>query len=546
MKSNITLFDKYGRSATPAQKLVHNAPKKQALGLYGNIYNYPEYGNFRPRFYTLSDSEQGLDSISRELVVRWSREMTAQLPFVGSAIKILADFVVGTAYLPEYVGENEQWGKDATDWLLNDFYPNCCTRGSNYPFQTCMNLESRLLDTDGDFLCIYGFSSNGFPKFQIVPSHRIRSLSMDNKVFTADETPYGPGILCDGVLYNMAGKAIGYNVQSIGNLVTNMPYVTNDQIISAKDATLIYDPVFFDKGRGMPSIGPAILKALSIQELDSYLVEKIKIESCVGLIESTPSGEAPMETAQILAAMNTQALEFGSQFPQPDIHGVEVVQGPSIRYIRAQGGELKTLGSNTPADQTMMFIKRLETQILSCIGVPHQLIYSPQDVSGKITTGIAEVFKSSITRRQSVLDKHGKFLIAWALANAQKAGLIPKNDKENFSKVFELSHPNDLTMDEGWTRSSDLADYKAGLKSLNDITTKGGKGGHETILERGQEAEWLVDEADRISKKTGKDFDIVLSILSDSIKPSVRISKNDTTGTMDTTAMDEGGLSNGK
>lgn len=523
MRANVTLFDKYGASVTPQQKLVHNSPKKQALGLYGNIYSYPEWGNFRPRFYSLSDSEQGLDSISRELVVRWSREMTAQLPFVASGIKILADFVVGSAYLPEYIGDNAQWGKDVTDWLLNDFYPNCCTRGASYPFQTCMNLESRLLDTDGDFLCIYGFSSNGFPKFQIIPSHRVRSLSMDNKIFTAQDSPYGDSILCDGVLYNLAGKAIGYNVQSIGNLTTMMPYRTDDQIISAKNANLIYDPIFFDKGRGMPSIAPAILKALSIQELDSYLIEKIKIESCIGLIEKTPSGEAPMETAQVLAAMNSQASQYGSPLPQPDIHGVEVIQGPSIRYIRACGGDLKTLGSNTPADQTMTFIKRLETQILSCIGVPHQLIYSPQDVSGKITSGIAEVFKSSIKRRQGVLDKHGKFLIAWALANAQKAGLIPKNDKENFAKVFELTHPNDLTMDEGWTRSSDLADYKAGIKTLNDISSKGGKTSREVITERGAETEWLVAEADRISKKTGKDFDTVLSILTDAIKPSMKL-----------------------
>ena len=200
LKANISLFDKYGRPSTPAEKLVHGAPKKQSLGLYSNIYSYPEWGNFRPRFYTLSDTEQGLDSVSRELVVRWSREMSAQLPFVASGIKILADFVVGSAYLPEYIGDNKQWGKDAVDWLLNDFYPNCCTRGSNYPFQTCMNLESRLLDTDGDFLCIYGFSQNGFPKFQIIPSNRIRSLTMDNKIY-GPESPYGGSIMADGVLY---------------------------------------------------------------------------------------------------------------------------------------------------------------------------------------------------------------------------------------------------------------------------------------------------------------------------------------------------------
>lgn len=522
MKTSVTLFDKFGRGVTPEQKLVNNAPKKKALGLFGNIYSYPEYGNFRPRFYSLSDTEQGLDSISRELVVRWSRECSAQLPFIGAAIKILADFTVGTAYNPEYTGEDSEWGKIAVDWLKEEFYPNCCTRGRAYNFQTCMNLESRMLDIDGDFLCIYGFSENLSPKFQIIPSHRIRSLTMDNKVFAAD-SPYGESILCDGVLYNKAtGQAIGYNVQNIGNLSTMLPYSSTDEIISAKNSQLIYDPTFFDKGRGVPSIAPGILMALSIQELNSYLTEKIKIESCIGLIEKTPSGEAPLETAQVLAAMDQQATQYGYGLPAPDIHGVEVVQGPSIKYIRATGGDIKTLGSNTPADQTTNFIKRLETQILSCVGVPHQLIYSPDGVSGKVTTGIAEVFKSAIVRRQNVLDKHGKFIIAWALAVAQKRGYIPTNKKENLYRVFNLTHPNNFTLDEGWTRASDLADYEAGVKSLNDLSRKAGKTASELIGERAKETEELIEAADVISKKTGKDFAIVLSILQQQVKLPVQ------------------------
>lgn len=524
IKTPFTLYDRFGKSVSPAEKLVHNSPKKQALGLYGNIYNYPEWGNFRPRFYTLSDTEQGLDSLSRELVVRWSRECSAQLPFVGSAIKILADFCVGSAYLPEYIGNDTKWGKVATDWLVEEFYPNCCTRGKSYPFQTVMNLESRMLDQDGDFLCVYGFSENGFPKFQIIPSHRVRSLSMDNKMY-GPESPYSGSIMCDGILYDMKGRTIGYNVQSIGNLTTMMPYITEAQIISTKDAQLIYDPSFFDKGRGLPSIAPGILMALSVQELNSYLIEKIKIESCIGLIETTPSGEGPLEYAQTLAAMDNQAMQFGSPLPQPNIHGVEVIQGPSIRYVRAQGGDIKTLGSNTPADQTTTFIKRLETQIMSCIGVPHQLVYSPDGVSGKITSGIAAVFLSAIKRRQSVLDKHGKFIIAWALANAQQRGLIPKNNKENLYKVFNLTHPNDLSLDEGWTRSSDLNDYKEGIKSLDDLSSKNGQTANEVISQREEETALLVEAADRISKRTGKDFDVILSMMSGKIKPTIKINE---------------------
>lgn len=517
--------DKSFVSPTQKFKNAGSYPKKSAMGLYGNIYSYPNYGRYTPRFYALQDMEQGLDSLSRELLVRWSRECVAQLPFIQSAIRVLAQFSVGSAYLPEYVGKNEAWGKEAVSWLKEIWYPQCCTRGSAFDFQNIMFLASCTMDQDGDFLCIYG-KENGFPKIQIIPSNRVRSTNGDGVGSGwSDQSPlgYNPGplpgtITSDGVVYDYNGKVRGYSVVNYGNLVNNIAKVTDDVFINTKDAHLVFDAKYFDKGRGVPSVGSAILQALSIQELDTYLMDKVKLSSMLGYIEATPSGEGPQELATTADLLNSEASAFGVFNPSPNVHAVEVVQGVTNRYIKASGGDIKMLDSNTPSDETKNYVTRLENQILSTIGVPHCLVYSQDQVSGRISDGVVEIFNAAVERRQKVLDKTGKFILAWALSNAMKEGLIPENNEENLLSVINLTHPTKLSLNAGYDRKADLDDLAAGVKSLNDVTKKSGKTASQVMEEQEKEATELLIRANRISKETGTDVRVVLQLLREKIK----------------------------
>lgn len=513
------LYDHRGNTVTPSNKLRNNAPKKQAMGLYGNIYSYPNYGKFRPRFYTLGDTSQGLDTLSRELVVRWSREMAAQLPFIPAAISALSEFAVGDSYLPQYYGENKEWWKVAQEWLLESWYPNCSTKGSDFDFQTCLNIESKLIDVDGDYLILLGMEK-GFPKFQIIQNNRVRSQTLDNVLIT--EGPYAGTMISDGVYYTLSGKPVAYSIYNAGNLINQMTTQTEDRVVSIRDARLVYDAKFIDKARGVPSIGSAILQALSIQELDSYLMEKIKIESTIALIERTPSGEAPLELQNTLEALNQQGTEYGAFNPSPNTHAVDIVQGSQIRYVHAEGGDIKTLSSNSPANETADYMLRLETQILSTLGVPHQLIYSTDKVGGRITTGVAEIFRSAISRRQKIMDKRAKYTVAWALAKAMDEGYIPRNDEESFSKVIGFTHPKDFTLDAKYDNAILLDNMNAGVSCLNDVTTKlYNKTATETLEEQKNEQIDFYNKAKEVSTITGVDINTVIQGWRNQIVPAL-------------------------
>ena len=508
-----TLYDQFGKPVSPAGKLRNNAPgvRKQAFGLYGNIYNWQNSGKYRQRYYTLGDSSQGLDTLSRELLVRWSREMYGQLPFVKTATRALADFAIGSTYLPLYSGTNKSWWKKAEEWLLAEWYPNCNVRGPHYDFQTGLRLESSLLDVDGDHLLVFG-SEDGFPKFQIIQNNRIRSNDRDN--IPIGDGPMAGTTVSDGLYYSPQGRVMGYNIQNPTNMVNQMAVQSQDLVLSARDAYLVLDPEFIDKLRGVPAIGSAILQALSIQELDQYLMEKIKIEASVALIEKNSTGQAPVELQntleQLLDRGDNAGLQAGA-FP-PNVHAVEVVQGSDIRYVQSDGGEIKSLASNSPAGESMEYMERLETQILSTIGVPHTLCFSTDKVSGRITSGVAEMFRSAIQRRQSVTDKTARLRVSIALAKAMEAGFIPGNDEDNISRVINFTHPPEFSLDKKYDSQIMIEQFQSGFSTLDSVTTKLFNRTAEDILDtQAKEQVMFYNRAAQVAKETGVDISVVIA-----------------------------------
>ena len=513
MNDKSTIVNQFGIPV----KSIAKPQKQKGMGLYGNIFGQQNSGKFRDRYYTLSDTSQGLDRYSRELLVRWSREMVGQLPIVSSAIKILSQFSVDRAFLPDYIGKNEKWGKIATDWIIQDFYPNCCTRGASYDYQTILELVSQTIDTDGDILLVFGEDRFGFPLIQLIPSHRLTS-GADGSVITK-EGKFKDNIISDGVVYTKVGKAVGYCVQNSGNLVNSMIEETPEIIFSTNESRLLFDPRYLDKNRGIPAIASAVLQAISIQQLDDYLVEKIKMESLVALVEKNKSGEAPQEFQDTMQALlsksnnnNNNNNSVNPLFISPNQHAIQVINGPEIRYVKSDGGDISSLSSNTPGNETAEYMTRLESQILMCIGVPHQLVFSTQKIGGRVTGAAAEIFRKSISKRQLILENMSKLTIGWALSKAIKAGFIPENNDENLLKIFNFTKPEEFTLDAKYDNQIQLDNLTAGICTLNDVSSKlYGKTSSELFSEQADEQIYFYNKAKEVASITGVDINIVIS-----------------------------------
>ena len=547
--NNLTskILDKHGNPIPISSPL-----KKKAFGQFSSIYEYPNYGRFRPRWYTNQDSELGASGLTRDLLVRWSREVCSQLPWVYSAIRLVALYSVGSSYLPQYKGNNESWGKEATKWLTSEFYPNCNKRGPNYDFATTLFVASMMMDQDGDILCLYGEES-GFPKIQLVPAHRITSMGSKYATDTVLPTPNsnnlpvkGPfpnTVVSDGVVYNSQGAPLGYNVVNPDNMVNSLLANQTNMFFSTRDSQLIYDPRFMDRGRGFPSISSGILQALSLQEMESYLVEKLKIESMIGLVEKTPEGLGPEEEANAMSTllqddhnMLNGLGPYGNNQETNATKGLRVVNGPTIKYVHANGGEIKTLSSNTPAGETQEYLTRLESHVCQAIGVPHPLIFSPERISGRMSDGIIKIFNTTINYRQKILDKWAGFIVGYALAKAVKNGDLAPNYDENLTQIFDFTHPAPLSLNDGYDRQSDLEDYSAGIKTLKDILRKRNTNVTDFMADIKAEKTLFFKVANEIAKETGTDIKLVITSMQDNL---IKISSTENNNTEESNESDK-------
>jgi hypothetical protein len=421
--------------------------------------------------------------------------------------------------LPEYViKEKSERGKYIIDWIVNNYYPRCCTRGVAYDFVKCKKLQLETIYTDGDLVKVYGQDKFGFPQVQYILTNRIQSTK-DNYVIQEGE--YAGCMISDGVVYTPQGETVAYCISNAGNLVNNMLTQTPEVIFPVGKADLFADLDFFDKTRGLPKVGYSVLQAMSIQELDSYLMDKLKIESLVGLIEATPTGEAPQELQNTLNALIAGNKPTGNALQlSPQDHALEVKQGPDIRYVKANGGTITALSSNTPSDQMGNYMTRLEQQILSTMGVPHQILFSLSEAGGRITSAPANNFRKTVERIQGLLDKDGKKELAVATAKALKGGyIIGKNGmpldfdpEENLLEAFEFTHPDKFSLDQKYDNDIILSNLEAGVITYNDACKRiANKTSEQVFNEQANDQILFYNEAKRVSEATGRDIEKVIA-----------------------------------
>jgi hypothetical protein len=477
----VILYDTYGKPL---------APSKQASGLYMNPNDYRNYGKYRPQYYSqaLNDTEQTVNYSDRQRMVSISRQLFARMPEVTSASKQKASWVVNGGFLPVYNGNNKSWGEAVTKWLVNSWFPACSNKGLAYDWFAVLRLISKMMDKDGDTLMLPIVTKNGFPKLQFVATHRIQSRASD----TVQSGKYAGYPIKDGVIYNPNGSPVAYNI-------TTDDDESNDTIISCSNAYLIFDPEFFDKGRGIPIISSALGDALDLEELRFFIKQTVKQQQMLNYVVTNEMGQAEDESVSNSWA---QANNPDPTTPVRLSPFVEEVTEAGIKYLKT-GSKLEPLKTDTPASSVQDFTKEISKLVMQAMGWPHELILSPDKIGGAAARGIAEMVRKTIQERQSVIEKFAKVALTFAISTAMENGIIPRNYDEDFTD-WHFTKGAQLVLDAGNERAADLNDYRMGIKSLNELTLKYGKGFLQVREQISVEADDLLTRAEALQAKHPK------------------------------------------
>ncbi len=485
--------------------------KKQELGLLPNVWAAQNVGNFRQRFYALQGNETGLDQISREQIVRLSRELFFQLPIVGVASDIKAEIVVGNHWNFVWKGD-KKYKQTYESFINNTWYDNCCTRGFALDWRSMLRTLSHTIDMDGDVLQLFVRNKHNWPLLQFVGSHRIGTVgaNMAGQGGVSVDVNGKPHKVMDGVVYSSDDRPIAFTIKpdeaQIATVGQDPKIKSNPIIISAQDGQLIYSPIVFDKGRGLPALYAAVLYGLQAEDLDQFLMDIAKLEATIAYVVSNDAGQAQQEYETLLNQIQEAGDSGNSNLPavEPTVHGIKMVKGATINYVKSEGGDVKSFRSQRPSEEIQTYMKNIETKILSCIGVPHQFIYSPETISGRSVNAVEFIIRKSVSERQRLLKRYAKSALAWVLSVAMEEGYIPKDYKSDLNASIDFTMPPSFALDRNNDNKADLELYKAGLISGEDFCRGNDTNFTEVCEKREEEINTLLSYVEATKKKFPK------------------------------------------
>lgn len=382
---------------------------------------------------------------------------------IKNAINQRSMYAVGRAFLPIYRGKSKDWGRTATDWLVETFYPIGDTRGGMHDFRTNMFTWSSSIDVDGEIFILLTETENGFPRYQGIPSHRIatpQGVSEGQRI--------RGGTIQDGIVYYSTGAPKEYAfVDKDGKL---------SEWILAENMIHLFDPEWQYQGRGLTALTHCINDCRDmIQSTDWERLAMLQMSS-ISLIEYNENGGPDMDDPfTTLSQVGTNGKSLT----------VESMDGGTVRYFKSNsGGKIETLVNNRPGNPFLDFHDRLLKSAFAGLHWPYAF-YNGHGVGGGTAqrTEIA-MAQRSIEDRQDLLFYAAKRIVGYAVAKAMKRGDLPQ-DPEWYR--WEFSTPPKLTIDDGRVTKELETMWRMGAANMRDIVSMRGKTLESHLEERAAE-----------------------------------------------------------
>lgn len=449
------------------------SPARKAFGLY-DTRPTSQRNSYIPSVYN-QDIEALVSEYDRTRLLSIGRALYATTGPVFGAVNEIATYSVGTAFQPIFIGEDQEWGQKAVEFLLQ-WYEVCDVRGQPYDLVTNLWLASVAIDRDGDVACILTHDGDdSWPLLQFIPSHRIATRDytgiMQSGSYRGLKTKAG-------VIYNKSGRPVAINITG------ETP--ADDRQISMRDAALIYEPQWVDQGRGISGMAATVREWQDVDSVSHYTKEALKALASIAVIEDTESGSADP---------NDDGFEHFTEGNGVVASGVTVEDyyGGSVRYFKAKSGAgLKTLEHNRPAMNSQEFMKNWVLRAaFSGLGWPIEFAFDSSALTGPGVRLIIGKAARKVEARQRRLISLWLRVIPYALAKAIKTGRIPAN-KEWLS--WDMTLPRMLTIDYGRESSATNLELRSGVTTMSEIVGRDGRDWRDVVRSRVNEQRFIMDE----------------------------------------------------
>jgi hypothetical protein len=400
-----------------------------------------------PQFATRNDDiDRLIPSGDRRTLCSLSNRLFMNMGVPKACILQKADYAVGEAWLPSYIGQDKETGKAIAKFMSDVWLPQCDTRGGIFDWWKILELSSVAIDRDGEIFWLFIKGADGFPRIQLIPSHRCY-FNASSK--TVDSGPFKGYRINDGIIYFKSGRPAVYrfNVGSDGNEVF--------QDIPAADVIHLFDPTHCEQGRGLPAFTHALesLKMSLFSTEDERIRQQIISRLHLTVFNDTgapdlddPATELDRTTAEGLAGFSSKAFPGG------------------VMYLPADGNQrIEQIKHDNPGPIWDAFQDRIVRDAVISVWS-----YSVWKGAGQGTAERAEVMKCRrfVTKRQGQLWYAAKRAFSWAYSIfAEQGRFAPLKNPTAWS----FSYPPRLTVDDGRESKMELDELVTGSRNMDEV-----------------------------------------------------------------------------
>ena len=460
-------------------------PSGGSFGASTGLYPDPQEGNQRGWRPTLNkDATEFLKQHRHSAMISDGRYIYSGSGMVSGAIRKLANYVVGAAWAPLYIGANDRF-RESSKPLLTRWANLCDVRGGVYDWRMGLRLASLCMDRDGDVFAIKRITPEGSPRIQWLEAHRVGSPTLGySGIQTVPKTPetvgYEGRFTSAGVIMDDDMRPIGYNI-----LPPSAEKYSNHKwnIYPASDVVHFFDPEWHSQARGIPSVIRAVLDWYDLGETREAEKIGIKARSSIAYVEKNESGRAP-----------ASALGGGNRNVSTEPQTQTIARG-LIRYIKASG-EITSLDNNKPGEAWQNFMEYITRGAFAGMDLPYEFAWDASKLNGTSVRSMVGQVQRAVDNRIAVMHKPAMALLQWAVAVYMNRGYVPfADDWWN----WDFSTPPKFSVDIGRDSQNRREDFNVGIRTLSDIV--GEDGGDTESHCRTRAKDYKI--AERIAKEEG-------------------------------------------
>lgn len=467
---------------------------RRGNSFYQGLYPTPALTEARQKPFLRMRSFENVTPWQRRELINWCWGIYARIANVRGAIHFKTDFACSDGCYVEHRSANKAWGK-ATEQFLNETYFNDCNlAGQNHDFHTTLAEISIALETHGQVGWMFDTDDQGqgTGKVKLISATSIgNGMSPESRAgavydlgnaatyltywglgligtyganyFRIETGPFAGFFLIDGIIVDRQMTTVGYRV--VGFDAAGLPAYAD---LPVGQMNLIFEPKFTDQIMGYPGLSGIVEAVGTVDDWIYYMGQAMKQSAAWAVTRKSKDGRPATNGVQW-----TRVPE-----PQPDgttkhrIVAHQLMQAGIVELATDNNEEIGSVPFERPSLNEREFIELIETGFFADLW-PRDFIYNGN--TGRAGTRMSVVQARQIVwKRHKTLAKFGKQWMQRKIAHGMNTGEIPRNDHLFDAYNLALSHPAEISVDEGNDAKIDLLKLSRGATSLDVICAKDG------------------------------------------------------------------------